>query len=451
MRRQVLQVDSSPHEIYLNRVVKVVKSCCGKGFAPVCAASRAAPRSSPQFIHPTTTGRTPDMTRVLLEGVSKVFAVGVNALSEVNLEISSGELLALIGPSGCGKTTLLRLVAGLERATSGNVVFDTRKMNDVPPHLRNTAMVFQDEALQPHLSVRDNLTFGLKLRRRKWWQRKRSSTNDNLTNGEITQQINQAAAAVGIERLLDRMPQQLSGGQRQRVALGQAMVRQPTVLLLDEPLSQLDSRLRGELRSEIKQLQRRLNVTTIYVTHDQDEALALGDRIAVMSDGKLQQVGLPLSVYDRPLTKTVAEQLGDPPMNFITGKVQTASSSERLRFVGGGLQVELSAAQTEALGRDIGRHVELGVRPEHVQVRTVSAGGLTTDVDSLANITMVETLGDSTILRIQTKSDTESGQITCKRPGRVNAVCGDHMEVSIDAQQILIFDIESGALIAPCE
>ena len=386
------------------------------------------------------------MTRVLLEGVSKVFAGNIAAVSDVTLKMPAGELTTLVGPSGCGKTTLLRLVAGLETPTAGDVRFDDKSVLHQPCHRRNVAMVFQDEALQPHLSVKQNLAFGLKLRRPWWWQRNSESAHQ-LTNGEITQRITKAAEVVGIGHLLNRLPQQLSGGERQRVALGQAMARQPSVLLLDEPLSQLDARLRGELRAEIKQLQRRLNVTTIYVTHDQDEAMALGDQVAVISSGVLHQVGPPLDIYDRPSNKTVAQSLGNPPMNFIDGQIQRTQTGE-VCFVGGGLQVVFAALQSHPLSEHIGRRVELGVRPEHVELGSSSSGS-PADVESLANITMVETLGDSTILRLQTKSDTSNQTITSKTLGRASLREGDPVAIGIAPQRTLIFDTEHGALLSP--
>ena len=388
------------------------------------------------------------MTRVLLEGVTKVYAGKVPAVADLNLEIRSGELLALVGPSGCGKTTLLRLIAGLEPPTSGEIRFGDCSVRDVPPHRRHTAMMFQDEALQPHLSVQQNLEFGLKLRRPPWWRRWNKDNHDNLSREEITQKAKQAANLVGIVHLLDRLPRQLSGGERQRVALGQAMVRDPSVLLLDEPLSQLDASLRGQLRAEIRQLQRRLDVTTIYVTHDQAEAMAVGDRIAVMSNGELLQVGPPLDVYDRPLTKTVAQSMGYPQMNFISGKLEEEGNNDtkRLRFVGGGWTVEISAAHIPQLDGYIGRHVDLGIRPEHVQIRDASmpAGESRTNVDSLANIVMVETLGDSTILRLRMKNGTQRQPITCKRTGRWTEATGGEVSLSVDTEHCHFFDPVSG-------
>ena len=390
------------------------------------------------------------MTRVLLEGVSKVFAGQVRAVAEVNLDVRSGELLALVGPSGCGKSTLLRLLAGLETPSAGDIRFDNQRMNDIPPHRRRTAMVFQDEALQPHLNVRQNLEFGWKLRR-SWWRRNGNTKERSLTHEEISEKIEQAAAVVGIGHLLERRPQQLSGGERQRVALAGAMVRKPSVLLLDEPLSHLDARLRGQLRAEIKQLQRRLNVTTIYVTHDQVEAMALGDRIAVMSNGALHQVGPPVEVYDRPCRKIVAELLGSPPMNFIDGVIlRSAGDDGKLRFTGGGLQVDLSALQTAALDPWIGQPVELGVRPQHIRLRAAKPNGdeITGNVDSLANITMVETLGDSTILHLRTESKSQTTTLTSKQTERWTGGTIGPVQLVVDARHCLFFNPQTGEAIA---
>ena len=415
------------------------------------------------------------MTRVLLEGVSKVYAGDVRAgpvraVSNVNLEIHDGELLVLIGPSGCGKTTLLRLIAGLEKPTTGNIRFDGVEVSGVAPRHRQVAMVFQEDALQPHLTVRENIAFGLKLRRRTAWlggwlaQPPANNKDDkqpvprHLTNGEITDRINKAAAALGIEQLLDRLPRQLSGGERQRAALGQAMVRSPKVTLLDEPLASLDAPVRGQLRVELRQLQRRQRVTSVYVTHDQVEAMTMGDRIAVMFDGKLQQVGAPCEVYDRPANRKVAGLLGSPPMNFVDGRIERRSakpgngSGTALWFVGGGLRVELSPAQTARFGgtRAIEQPVTLGLRPEQIDV-SLSAEGPGA-VESLANITMVETLGDSTILHLRVENIAEDtttlrskNTLRSKIPRRWTGET--EVKFTFDPDDCIFFDAESGALI----
>lgn len=399
------------------------------------------------------------MTRLLLEGVSKVYSPNVEAVADIDLDVRSGEMLALVGPSGCGKSTLLRMIAGLESPTAGEIVFEGRRMNDVPPHQRNTAMVFQEDALQPHWSVRKNLEFGLKRCRRGWLRRPvvkhrqdgkaDSSHHGKLTNGEIEHRISEAAALLGIGHLLDRWPWRLSGGERQRVALGRAMVRSPAVLLLDEPLSNLDARLRGLMRAEIKRLHQRLGVTTIYVTHDQQEAMTLGDRIAVMSAGRLLQVGAPLQVYDRPAHRMVAELLGSPPMNFVDGRIEQ-SGEVAVRFVGGGLQVVFSTVRSARLGGDIGRPVMLGIRPEHIGVHP--AADLPTDVESLANITMVETLGDSAILHLRIVGDapehiaatSNHEELTSKQTGRWTYDNQVAVAVTIDPTNCYVFDKHTG-------
>src|SRR5215831_17796545 len=246
------------------------------------------------------------MAAVALEHVDKVYPGGTRALIDCTLAVADGELLVVVGPSGCGKSTILRLVAGLETATAGTLRIGDRVANDLAPQERNVAMVFQDYALYPYLSARGNLEFPLKMR--------------GLPRSDMRARVERVAGLLDITALLERLPRQLSGGQRQRVAMGRALVREPTVFLLDEPLSNLDAKLRVEMRAELRRLQNSLGVTTIYVTHDQVEAMTLGDRIAVLSDGVLQQVGTPQEVYDDPANVFVAGFMGSPPMNLLRGR-----------------------------------------------------------------------------------------------------------------------------------
>src|SRR6187399_1771073 len=265
------------------------------------------------------------MARVELEKVTKIYPGNVKAVNSIDLQIRDQEFIVLVGPSGCGKSTTLRMVAGLEEITGGTITIGNRVVNDVPPKNRDIAMVFQNYALYPHMTVYKNMAFGLKLR--------------GMPKPQIHQRVTEAAKILDIGHLLDRKPKALSGGQRQRVAVGRAIVREPAAFLFDEPLSNLDAKLRVTTRAELKRLHHRLKTTTIYVTHDQEEAMTLGDRIVVMKDGLIQQCASPLEVYDRPANKFVASFVGTPPMNFITGKVVLEGSSPW--FVFGAQKVKL--------------------------------------------------------------------------------------------------------------
>ena len=258
------------------------------------------------------------MAGLTLQKLNKVYANGVNAVQDIDLEIVDGEFMVLVGPSGCGKTTTLRMIAGLEEITGGILKIGEREMNNVPPGERNVSMVFQNYALYPHMTVFQNMSFGLKVRK--------------VHKSEIQDIVQDTAKKLGLEELLKRKPGQLSGGQRQRVALGRAMVRKPSVFLLDEPLSNLDAKMRTTMRRELSLLQKELKATMIYVTHDQAEAMTLGDRICVMHEGRIQQVGRPMDVYDKPANRFVASFLGNPPMNLLHGKEQIGVRPEKLRI-----------------------------------------------------------------------------------------------------------------------
>jgi multiple sugar transport system ATP-binding protein len=289
------------------------------------------------------------MAQVVLEQVGKTYPGGVEAVRDVSLRVDDGELIALVGPSGSGKTTLLRLIAGLETPTTGVIRIGGRVVNDVPPHLRDVAMVFQRPALYPHLSVRANLGFGLRLRR--WFGR-----------GANDAEIERVAGQLGLETVLDRRPDTLSGGQQQRVALGRALVRRPAVFLLDEPLSNLDARLRLEMRRELHLLHRRLRATMIYVTHDQDEAMALGQRVVVLDQGAIRQADRPRALYDRPADRFVAGFLGWPPMNLLDGELSVQGG--RLGFRN--RDVCLVVSGRPDWETFVGRTLTLGIRPEDV-------------------------------------------------------------------------------------
>ena len=293
------------------------------------------------------------MAEVVIDRVSKVYPGNVKAVDAISLHIADREFIVLVGPSGCGKSTTLRMVAGLEEITDGVIRIGERVVNDVPPKDRDIAMVFQNYALYPHMTVYKNMAFGLKLR--------------GFPKKEIDQRVREAAKVLGIEPFLDRKPKALSGGQRQRVAVGRAIVRNPACFLFDEPLSNLDAKLRVETRAEIKRLHHRLQTTTIYVTHDQEEAMTLGDRVVVMSNGLIQQAAPPLEVYNQPTNRFVAGFVGTPPMNFFDGQLQRDSGG--VFFVGQGVRVKLSGAQAAAVGGRAGQDVVLGVRPEGLFLR----------------------------------------------------------------------------------
>ena len=316
------------------------------------------------------------MADVRICGVHKTFE-GVPVIKGVDIDIRSGQFVVLAGPSGCGKSTLLRMIAGLEDITAGEIWIGSRVVNNIPSKDRDIAMVFQNYALYPHLSVADNLAFSLKLRR--------------TDKTEIRSRIERAAETLGLAALLDRFPRQLSGGQRQRVAMGRALVRNPQVFLFDEPLSNLDAKLRVAMRAEIKELHQRLQTTTVYVTHDQIEAMTMGDQIVVMRDGLVEQVGAPLELYDRPANVFVAGFIGSPSMNFVDAHVTEAG----LRLSSGTLLPLGAAVATGIAGR-----VTFGVRPEHLRMSEPGAGAIS------GIVTVVEPTGAETTLLVKTDAGT---------------------------------------------
>ncbi len=287
------------------------------------------------------------MAKVELEKVSKIFDNHVVAVDDVNFDIRDKEFIVLVGPSGCGKSTTLRMVAGLEEITSGEIRIDGRVVNDVAPKDRDIAMVFQNYALYPHMTVFENMAFGLKLRK--------------YPKQEIEQRVRDAAEILSIENLLDRKPKQLSGGQRQRVAVGRAIVRKPKVFLFDEPLSNLDAKLRVQMRTEISKLHSQLETTMVYVTHDQVEAMTMGDRIVVMKDGKVQQIDTPMNLYDKPSNKFVAGFIGSPAMNFVSGQI---IREEGLHFTTANIKLRLADARAASMADYVDKSVIMGIRPE---------------------------------------------------------------------------------------
>jgi multiple sugar transport system ATP-binding protein len=315
---------------------------------------------------------------VKITDVVKTYPGGVTAVKGINLHINDGEFIVFVGPSGCGKSTTLRMVAGLEDITGGTIAIADRIVNDVAPKDRDIAMVFQNYALYPHMSVYKNMAFGLKLRK--------------VPKQEIDKRVRQAADILGIEKLIERKPKALSGGQRQRVALGRAIVRDPKVFLFDEPLSNLDAKLRVQTRAEIKRLHRRLATTTIYVTHDQEEAMTLGDRVVVMSEGYIQQTDTPLNIYNHPVNRFVAAFLGTPPMNFVDGRLEQRDGT--LRFVNNGMDIALYDHHAEMLAGKVGQDVVLGMRPEGMYLRPTDVAHREDQIIKL-KVDVIEPLGNT--------------------------------------------------------
>jgi len=325
------------------------------------------------------------MAEVTLRHVNKIFDKDVVAVEDANIEIRDREFVVLVGPSGCGKSTTLRMIAGLEEITSGEIYIDGVLVNDVPPKDRDIAMVFQNYALYPHMTVYQNMAFGLKLRK--------------YPRDEIDARVRDAADILGIQRLLDRKPKALSGGQRQRVAVGRAIVRKPKVFLFDEPLSNLDAKLRLQMRTEISKLHTRLEATMVYVTHDQIEAMTMGDRIVVMRDGRILQIDSPLALYTRPANQFVAGFIGSPSMNFLRGTL--CSTSDGLVFDEGQIRLQVPDNWVKILDRHAGREVTLGIRPEDIHGPD-SAGSAREAASIRARVEVVEPMGNEVLLYLTT-------------------------------------------------
>ena len=395
------------------------------------------------------------MAEVQLEDVSKVYGDGTRAVDAMNLEIADGEFMVLVGPSGCGKTTALRMVAGLEEISEGTVRIGDRIVNDLTPRERDIAMVFQSYALYPHLSVYDNIAFSLKLHK--------------LPKPEIEKRVQEAARILDLEPFLKRKPKALSGGQRQRVAMGRAIVRQPTAFLMDEPLSNLDAKLRVQMRAEISELQRDLGVTTLYVTHDQVEALTMGDRVAVMRKGELQQADEPQELYDHPVNLFVGGFIGSPAMNMLEATLQRGNGD--MKVVAGSQQIRLdesTLAKRPALRAYEGKPVVLGIRPEDLedfQLAGEAAHGGTLkgtvtlrealgaeimvhfSVDAPAAITedvkeLAEDVGDAD--RVAARAEETTSVLVGRFGARSRVRPGDQLDVAVDTRQLHFFDVETG-------
>ncbi len=359
------------------------------------------------------------MAQVSLVNVKKIHPSKVVAVRDASLGIERREFMVLVGPSGCGKTTLLRMIAGLDDITAGQIFIGDKLVNDIPPKDRDIAMVFQSYALYPHMTVFQNMAFALKLRK--------------YPKAEISKRVNEAAEILGIGKLLDRKPKDLSGGQRQRVALGRAIVRKPQVFLFDEPLSNLDAKMRVQMRTEIKKLHQRLQATIIYVTHDQTEALTMGDRICVMKDGVIQQVADPLSLYEHPVNKFVASFIGSPPMNFLTGTIVKLDS--KLFFQNGPFKVRVTDAHAPKLAEFINKEIVFGIRSEDIYDKLFTS---TASVDNTVRATceVVEPMGAEAYLYLRTGQN----QFIARVSGHVRPGVNQDLDLVFDMGQAHFFD-----------
>ncbi len=369
------------------------------------------------------------MARVIFDDVSKQYSGGGQAaVSNLSFEVHDQEFLVLVGPSGCGKSTAMRMVAGLEEITSGRIIIGDRVVNDLPPKDRDVAMVFQSYALYPHMSVRDNLAYPLKLRK--------------VPKAEREQRVLEAARTLDIEPFLDRKPKALSGGQRQRVALGRAIVRNADVFLMDEPLSNLDAKLRVQTRAELIKLHDRVKTTTIYVTHDQVEAMTMGDRIAVMSQGLLQQLDTPQQLYDNPANKFVAGFIGSPSMNFLDVSLQ--ASDGKLYATTPGFKMRVPDAKGQALQRYLGQTVTLGVRPEHLLERSRLEANAPPDATIPVNVDVIELLGNEIFVYLTNAGTT----LTSRMDPDVKLERGQQIEVAAEPHRLHFFDPQSSEKVA---
>lgn len=361
------------------------------------------------------------MSSLSLRGIYKRYPGGVTAVSDFNLDIEDKEFLILVGPSGCGKSTTLRMIAGLEEISEGELYIGDKLVNDVQPKERDIAMVFQNYALYPHMTVFENMAFGLKLRK--------------TPKDEIKKRVTEAARILDIEHLLDRKPKALSGGQRQRVALGRAMVREPKVFLMDEPLSNLDAKLRVQMRTEIGKLHKRLNTTFIYVTHDQTEAMTMGTRIVVMKDGFIQQVDSPQVLYDSPVNMFVAGFIGSPQMNFID--VDLVKDGDKLALVFGDEKIILPEGKAKKLEDSsyIGKRVVMGIRPENLFDDEAHISAMPDSVVS-AHVEITEMMGAEVYLYL----NIQKNQFVARVNPRTTAKIGDNIKIAIDANKIHLFD-----------
>ncbi len=366
------------------------------------------------------------MASVSLKNIYKIYPGDVTAVSDFCLDIEDKEFIVLVGPSGCGKSTTLRMVAGLEEISDGQLIIDGRLVNDVAPKDRDIAMVFQNYALYPHMTVYDNMAFGLKLRKK--------------PKAEIDRRVHEAAKILDIEHLLSRKPKALSGGQRQRVALGRAIVREPKVFLMDEPLSNLDAKLRVQMRTEITKLHQRLQTTFIYVTHDQTEAMTMGSRIVVMKDGFIQQVDTPQNLYDFPGNRFVASFIGSPQMNFFSVKLEKEGKDVCAIFGNNKIKVPVSKMGKFTDEGYVGKEVWMGIRPENLHDEEVF---LTAHPDSVvdAKVEVVELMGSETYLYL--KVDGKEDNVIARVDPRSKARAGETIKIALDPNRLHFFDKET--------
>ncbi|MCI6782437.1 MAG: sn-glycerol-3-phosphate ABC transporter ATP-binding protein UgpC [Lachnospiraceae bacterium] len=364
------------------------------------------------------------MASLSLKNICKVYPNGFEAVKDFNLEVEDKEFIIFVGPSGCGKSTTLRMIAGLEEISSGELYIDGKLVNDVEPKDRDIAMVFQNYALYPHMTVFDNMAFGLKLRK--------------VPKDEIKRKVEEAAKILDLEKLLDRKPKALSGGQRQRVAMGRAIVRNPKVFLMDEPLSNLDAKLRVQMRSEISALHHRLGATIIYVTHDQTEAMTLGTRIVVLKDGVIMQVDSPQKLYNEPDNLFVAGFIGSPQMNFVDAKCTIEGEKVSLTFDNTTVVLPPAKAKKLIEGNYNGKTVVMGVRPEDIDDSQIT---IETFKDSIieTDVTGYELLGSEVLLYFE----AAGAQMTAKVDSRTPARLGDHIKLAIDPEKVHVFDKET--------
>jgi multiple sugar transport system ATP-binding protein len=366
------------------------------------------------------------MSQVSLKNVTKIFPGNIEAVKNVSLGVNSREFLVLLGPSGCGKSTVLRIIAGLEEATGGEVYIGDRLVNDVPAKDRDIAMVFQNYALYPHMNVYDNMAFGLKLR--------------NVLKEEIDRRVKEAASILGIDHLLKRKPKELSGGQKQRVAVGRAIVRKPLVFLFDEPLSNLDAKFRIQMRTEIHKLHNKLRTTMIYVTHDQVEAMTLGNRVAVMRAGVIHQCDTPMNIYDKPIDKFVAGFIGSPPMNFMGGVIRKKGG--RLFFDESSFQIGIVDKMADTLASYIDKEITFGIRPEDIYDKLFAAVALPENTISVV-VDVVETMGAEVYLYLNTKKHSFIARVGSRSTPEVFK----KLDVVFDMNKVHFFDKETEAKI----
>ncbi len=370
------------------------------------------------------------MARVKLEHLRKVYGTDTVAVHDANFEIADGEFVVLVGPSGCGKSTTLRMIAGLETITDGSLYIGERVVNGLTPKERDIAMVFQNYALYPHMTVYDNMAFGLKLRK--------------MPKAEIEERVREAARILSIEPILERKPGQLSGGQRQRVAVGRAIVREPQVFLFDEPLSNLDAKLRTEMRTEIAKLHTQLGATMVYVTHDQTEAMTMGDRIVVLKDGHVQQVDTPLNLYNHPTNRFVAGFIGSPSMNLVDGQITRGGRDFVFRAAGGAITVPVPEAHAHALAHREGQAVTLGIRPEDIR-RAGSARADRPSAEVRLVLDVIEPMGNEIVIYAQAEGLAEA--IIARLAPQELPEPNEEIVLAFDLSKLHFFDGKTGRAI----